>query len=60
MMSIYGCWRWTERSAVLFSIASSFSHAGAYLAWKRGDVLLEHRWTLRAVAILFGIAPLGP
>jgi len=61
MMSIYAVGGWTERSAVLFfNSLFLFSMAGAYLAWKRGDVLLEHRWTLRAVAILFGIATTRP
>jgi len=60
-MSIYSVGGWTERAAVVFfNSLFLLSMARAYLAWKRGDALMERRWMLRAIAILLGIATTRP
>lgn len=60
-MSRYAVGGWTERSAVLvFDSLYLYSLARAYLYHRRLDSLLEHRWQLRALAILLGIATTRP
>ena len=60
-MSVFSIGGWTERSAVFFFDALFlFSLSRAYLLWRRGRGLLERKWTLRAVAILLGIATTRP
>jgi hypothetical protein len=60
-MSAFPIGGWTERSAVLlFNTLFLFSLA---LAWTRrlhGDIAVERRWQLRAIAILLGIATTRP
>jgi Predicted membrane protein (DUF2306) len=52
---------WTERSAVLlFDSLFLFSLLRSYQYWRKPDLLLHRRWTLRAIAILLGIATTRP
>jgi len=52
---------WVERTAVLFfDTFFLFSMAQSYRAWRAGSATKERRWTLRAVAILLGIATTRP
>ena len=60
-MSIYSVGGWTERSAVLFfDSLFLFSLARAFLFRLRSDNSQEHRWQLRSIAILLGIATTRP
>ena len=60
-MSSFSVGGWIERSAVLvFDSFYLFSLARAYLYRRRRDSLLEHRWQLRTLAILLGIATTRP
>jgi Predicted membrane protein (DUF2306) len=52
---------WTERSAVLlFNTLFVFSLFRAYQFLSRGELHLERRWMIRAIAILLGIATTRP
>ena len=52
---------WTERSAVLlFNTFFLLSLAFAWTHRRHGDIPLERRWQLRAIAILLGIATTRP
>ena len=60
-MSLYSVGGWTERSAVLFFdtlFVLSLARAWAYR--RQADRTQEHRWQLRAIAILLGIATTRP
>jgi hypothetical protein len=60
-MSAFPVGGWTERSAVLlFNSLYLLSLARAYQYWRRGDLLLERRFMLRAIVILLGIATTRP
>jgi len=60
-MSAFPVGGWTERSAVLlFNSLYLFSLVRAYGYWRRGNLLLEHRWIVRAIVILLGIATTRP
>lgn len=60
-MSSFSVGGWIERSAVLFfDSLYLFALARAYVYRHRLDAILEHRWQLRAVAILLGIATTRP
>jgi Predicted membrane protein (DUF2306) len=60
-MSVYAVGGWLERSAVLFfNTLFVISLTQASLALRRGDAYAKRRWTLRAVAILLGIATTRP
>jgi hypothetical protein len=60
-MSVYAVGGWLERSAVLFfNTLFVISLAQASLAVRRADAPAMRRWTLRAVAILLGIATTRP
>jgi len=60
-MSVDSIGGWTERSAVLlFDSLFLLSLARAYWHRRRGETALKRRWTLRAVAILLGIATTRP
>jgi len=60
-MSLYSVGGWTERSAVLFyDTLFLISLARAYLYSSHGDKMREHRWQLRSIAILLGIATTRP
>jgi hypothetical protein len=60
-MSRFSVGGWTERSAVLvFDTFYLLSLARAYGYRRRLDRSLEHRWQLRALAILLGIATTRP
>ncbi|KAA6458760.1 DUF2306 domain-containing protein [Acidobacteria bacterium AB60] len=60
-MSRYAVGGWLERSAVLFfDTAFLASLLRAYICLRRGDLPRMQQWTLRAVAILLGIATTRP
>jgi hypothetical protein len=60
-MSVFSVGGWVERSAVLFfNTLFLFSLFCAYLAGRRGELLLKRRWMIRAIAILLGIATTRP
>jgi hypothetical protein len=60
-MSVYAVGGWLERSAVLFfNTLFVVSLSQALLSLRRADVHAKQRWTLRAVAILLGIATTRP
>lgn len=60
-MSVYSVGGWVERSAVLFfNSLFLYSLARAYGFMRRGEAVEKMRWTLRAVAILLGIATTRP
>jgi Predicted membrane protein (DUF2306) len=60
-MSVYAVGGWLERSAVLFfNTLFVFSLTQALLSVRRADAYAKRRWTLRAVAILLGIATTRP
>jgi hypothetical protein len=60
-MSFYSVGGWVERSAVLlFNSLFLFSLFRAYWHMRRGDLLLQRRWMIRAIAILLGIATTRP
>jgi hypothetical protein len=60
-MSVYAVGGWLERSAVLFfNTLFVISLTLASLSVRRGDAHAKRRWTLRAVAILLGIATTRP
>jgi uncharacterized membrane protein YsdA (DUF1294 family) len=60
-MSLYAVGGWLERSAVLFfNTAFLASLAAAYAFMRRHNHAQQQRWTIRAVAILLGIATTRP
>jgi hypothetical protein len=60
-MSLYSIGGWTERSAVLlFDTLFLLSLARGWVYRLQADFILEHRWQLRAIAILLGIATTRP
>jgi hypothetical protein len=60
-MSVYAVGGWVERSAVLFFNSLFLFALGRSYWWKqRGEVMEQMRWTLRAVAVLLGIATTRP
>src|SRR5271165_741738 len=60
-MSIDPVGGWTERSAVLlFNSLFLFSLVRAYRSRRQKDPSLEHRWLLRSIAVLLGIATTRP
>jgi hypothetical protein len=60
-MSVYAVGGWLERSAVLFfNTLFVGSLTQAFLCFRRGNAYAKQRWTLRAVAILLGIATTRP
>jgi hypothetical protein len=60
-MSVDAVGGWLERTAVLFfNTLFLASLARAFLGVRRGDCALTQRWTLRAIAILLGIATTRP
>ena len=60
-MSIHAVGGWLERSAVLlFNTLFLTSLAQVFVSARRGDVVQKRRWTIRAVAILLGIATTRP
>lgn len=60
-MSIHAVGGWLERSAVLlFNTLFLTSLAQVFVSARRGDVMQKQRWTIRAVAILLGIATTRP
>jgi hypothetical protein len=60
-MSVYSVGGWVERWAVLFfNTLFLISLARAYRSMRSGEGVEEIRWTLRAVAILLGIATTRP
>ena len=60
-MSRYSVGGWTERSAVLFfNTLFLFSLLRAYLCSRKAQANQEHRWLLRAIVILLGIATTRP
>jgi Predicted membrane protein (DUF2306) len=60
-MSVYSVGGWVERSAVLFfNTLFLISLAKAYGSMRSGEGVEEIRWTLRAVAVLLGIATTRP
>jgi hypothetical protein len=60
-MSVYAVGGWLERSAVLFfNTLFVVSLTQALLSLRRADAHAKRRWTLRAVAILLGIATTRP
>ena len=60
-MSVYAVGGWVERSAVLFfNTLFLISLARAYGSMRSGEGVEEMRWTLRAVAVLLGIATTRP
>ena len=60
-MSSYSVGGWTERSAVFcFDSLFLFSLFAAWWFRRQGNGAGEHRWLLRAVAILLGIATTRP
>ena len=60
-MSIHAVGGWLERSAVLvFNTLFLTSLAQVFVAARRGDEARKGRWTIRAVAILLGIATTRP
>ncbi len=60
-MSAYAVGGWVERSAVLFFNSLFLFALGRSYWWKqRGEMAEQMRWTLRAVAVLLGIATTRP
>jgi hypothetical protein len=60
-MSTHAVGGWTERSAVLvFNSLFLFSLLRAFQYRRRGNSRQEHRWLLRAIIILLGIATTRP
>ncbi len=60
-MSIHAVGGWLERSAVLlFNTLFIASLVRAFVLGRRGDMTQSRRWTLRATAILLGIATTRP
>jgi prepilin signal peptidase PulO-like enzyme (type II secretory pathway) len=60
-MSVYSVGGWVERSAVLlFGSYFLVSLGLSYSAWRRHAGGTERKWTLRAVAVLLGIATTRP
>jgi hypothetical protein len=60
-MSVYAVGGWVERSAVLFFNSLFLFALGRSYWWKqRGEMVEQMRWTLRAVAVLLGIATTRP
>lgn len=60
-MSIFAVGGWVERSAVLFFNSLFLFELGRSYWWKqRGEMAEQMRWTLRAVAVLLGIATTRP
>lgn len=60
-MSVYAVGGWVERSAVLFFNSLFLFALGRSYWWKqRGEMAEQMRWTLRAVAVLLGIATTRP
>jgi hypothetical protein len=60
-MSVHAVGGWLERSAVLlFNTFFLTSLAQVFVSTRRGDVMQKQRWTIRAVAILLGIATTRP
>jgi len=60
-MSVFPVGGWVERSAVLlFNSLFLFSLFRAYWHMRRGELLLQRRWMLRAIVILLGIATTRP
>ena len=60
-MSVHAVGGWLERSAVLlFNTLFLASLAQVFVSSRRGDVVQQRRWTVRAVAILLGIATTRP
>jgi 4-hydroxybenzoate polyprenyltransferase len=60
-MSVYSVGGWTERTAVLlFNSLFLFSLVRAWFYRSRNDTAQQHRWQLRAIAILLGIATTRP
>jgi energy-converting hydrogenase Eha subunit A len=60
-MSTFAVGGWIERSAVLcFNTWFLFSLARAFLYHQRAELALEHRWLLRTVVVLLGIATTRP
>jgi hypothetical protein len=60
-MSVYAVGGWLERSAVLFfNTLFVGSLTQAFIWFRRGNAYAKQRWTLRAVAILLGIATTRP
>lgn len=60
-MSIHAVGGWLERSAVLlFNTLFLTSLAQVFVSARRGDLVQKRRWTIRAVAILLGIATTRP
>jgi hypothetical protein len=60
-MSVDAFGGWVERSAVLcFNTLFLFSLVRAYAYLRSGEMVLQRRWMLRAVAILLGIATTRP
>ncbi len=60
-MSAHAVGGWLERAAVLFfNTLFLFALIRAFLYWQRGDQADMQRWTLRAVAVLLGIATTRP
>ncbi len=60
-MSRYAYGGWIERAAVfLFNSLFLFSLARAFVYLRRGEMVEQRRWTLRAIVILLGIATTRP
>lgn len=60
-MSVHSVGGWVERSAVLFfNTLFLYSLFRAYNYIRRGEELLQRRWTMRAIVILLGIATTRP
>src|SRR5271154_3114589 len=60
-MSVFPVGGWVERSAVLlFNTLFLFSLFRAYWHRRRGELILQRRWMLRAIVILLGIATTRP
>jgi uncharacterized membrane protein YsdA (DUF1294 family) len=60
-MSAHSVGGWVERSAVLlFNSLFLFSLLRAYFYKRRGEVARTRQWTIRAIAILLGIATTRP
>ena len=60
-MSVYAVGGWVERSAVLFFNSLFLFALGRSYWWKgQGERMEQMRWTLRAVAVLLGIATTRP
>ncbi|HEX4320509.1 MAG TPA: DUF2306 domain-containing protein [Acidobacteriaceae bacterium] len=60
-MSFYSVGGWTERSAVLFfNTLFLFSLLRAWLYQRKSEPYQTHRWLLRAIVVLLGIATTRP